>query len=105
MPALLDANEDPDKWVTLWPASDQPFDGQEETDKNEEGLYPRWSGRKYYVKIKVEIDNAPSSISRAKYSASRERSIGIGAPGFHAYLQKNQLHYLQRQNCQLEEKL
>ena len=37
------------------------------------------------------IDNAPSSIKRAKYSAMRERSIGIGALGFHAYLQKNKL--------------
>jgi ribonucleoside-diphosphate reductase alpha chain len=35
------------------------------------------------------IDNAPDTISRAKYSASRERSIGIGALGFHAYLQRN----------------
>lgn len=35
------------------------------------------------------IDNAPESIVRARYSASRERSIGIGALGFHAYLQKN----------------
>ncbi len=35
------------------------------------------------------IDNAPSEIKRAKYSAMRERSIGIGALGFHAYLQKN----------------
>jgi ribonucleoside-diphosphate reductase alpha chain len=34
------------------------------------------------------IDNAPSSIKRAKYSAMRERSIGIGALGWHAYLQK-----------------
>ena len=34
------------------------------------------------------IDNAPSTIQRAKYSASRERSIGIGALGFHAYLQR-----------------
>lgn len=34
------------------------------------------------------IDNAPDSIARARYSASRERSIGIGALGFHAYLQK-----------------
>ncbi len=33
------------------------------------------------------IDNAPDSIARAKYSASRERSIGVGALGFHAYLQ------------------
>jgi ribonucleoside-diphosphate reductase alpha chain len=35
------------------------------------------------------IDNAPDSIQRARYSASRERSIGVGALGFHAYLQKN----------------
>ena len=34
------------------------------------------------------IDNAPDSIARAKFSASRERSIGVGALGFHAYLQK-----------------
>ena len=34
------------------------------------------------------IDNAPSNIQRAKYSASRERSIGVGALGFHAYLQR-----------------
>jgi ribonucleoside-diphosphate reductase alpha chain len=37
------------------------------------------------------IDNAPKTVSRAKYSAMRERSIGIGALGFHAYLQKNNL--------------
>jgi hypothetical protein len=48
MPALLAADEDPDKWETLWPASDQPFDGQAETDKNEDGLYPRWNGRNLY---------------------------------------------------------
>ena len=48
MPALLKADEDPDKWETLWPASDAPFDGQMESDKNEEGLYPRWNGRNLY---------------------------------------------------------
>lgn len=37
------------------------------------------------------IDNAPSAIERAKYSAVRERSIGIGALGWHAYLQQNNL--------------
>jgi ribonucleoside-diphosphate reductase alpha chain len=37
------------------------------------------------------IDNAPEQISRAKFSAMRERSIGIGALGFHAYLQKKGL--------------
>ena len=39
------------------------------------------------------IENAPSSLERAKYSASRERSIGLGAMGFHAYLQKNNLPF------------
>lgn len=37
------------------------------------------------------IDNAPDTISRAKYSALRERSIGVGALGWHAFLQKNNL--------------
>jgi ribonucleoside-diphosphate reductase alpha chain len=39
------------------------------------------------------IDNAPSHVNRAKYSASRERSIGIGALGFHAYLQRNNIAF------------
>jgi ribonucleoside-diphosphate reductase alpha chain len=34
------------------------------------------------------IDNAPDVIQRAKFSAARERSIGIGALGWHALLQK-----------------
>jgi ribonucleoside-diphosphate reductase alpha chain len=37
------------------------------------------------------IDNAPDSIPRARYSASRERSIGVGALGFHALLQKKNI--------------
>ena len=37
------------------------------------------------------IDNAPDTVARAKYSAMRERSVGVGALGFHAYLQKNNM--------------
>jgi hypothetical protein len=48
MPALLEPDEDPDKWVTLWPKSDMPFDGQGEADQDEDGLYPRWSGRNLF---------------------------------------------------------
>jgi len=33
------------------------------------------------------IDNAPAELGKAKYSAERERSIGLGAMGFHGYLQ------------------
>ena len=39
------------------------------------------------------IDNAPSSIQRARYSAQLERSIGVGALGFHAFLQKNSVAF------------
>jgi ribonucleoside-diphosphate reductase alpha chain len=35
------------------------------------------------------IDHAGDEIRRARYSAERERSLGLGAMGFHAYLQKN----------------
>jgi ribonucleoside-diphosphate reductase alpha chain len=37
------------------------------------------------------IDNAPSAIERARYSAVRERSIGIGALGWHALLQRKNI--------------
>ena len=37
------------------------------------------------------LDNAPDHIRRAVYSASRERSVGLGTLGFHAYLQKNNM--------------
>ena len=35
------------------------------------------------------IENAPDTITRAKYSAERERSLGLGAMGFHSLLQKH----------------
>ena len=35
------------------------------------------------------IQNAPPQLDRAQFSALRERSLGLGAMGFHAYLQKN----------------
>jgi ribonucleoside-diphosphate reductase alpha chain len=35
------------------------------------------------------IDEAPDTIQRAKYSAECERSIGLGAMGFHSLLQKH----------------
>jgi ribonucleoside-diphosphate reductase alpha chain len=33
------------------------------------------------------IDNAPDSMVKAKYSAMRERSVGLGVMGFHSFLQ------------------
>ena len=60
--------------------------------------YDEWKDNELFLKDVAEmldnvlqyfIDNAPDSIARAKYSAQRERSIGVGALGFHAYLQRN----------------
>jgi ribonucleoside-diphosphate reductase alpha chain len=60
--------------------------------------YDEWKNDKLFLRDVAEmldnvlsyfIKHAPSAISRAKYSATRERSIGVGALGFHAYLQRN----------------
>ena len=35
------------------------------------------------------IDNAPDTLEKAKFSAVNERSLGLGAMGFHSYLQSH----------------
>jgi len=43
MPAVLEYREKQEDWVTLWPKSDHPWDGDaDEPDEN--GLYPKWDG-------------------------------------------------------------
>ena len=37
------------------------------------------------------IDRAPASFKDAKYSAMKERSVGLGVMGFHSFLQKNSI--------------
>ena len=39
------------------------------------------------------INYAPEQLSRAKFSASQERSLGLGAMGFHAYLQRHNVPF------------
>ena len=39
------------------------------------------------------IKNAPPQLKKAIYSAARERSLGLGAMGFHSYLQKNNIPF------------
>ena len=39
------------------------------------------------------IDRAPDEMARAKYSAMRERSVGLGVMGFHSFLQARQLPF------------
>jgi ribonucleoside-diphosphate reductase alpha chain len=64
--------------------------------------YDAWSKDKQFIGDVAEmldnvltyfIENAPDAISRAKYSAERERSIGCGALGFHAYLQRKNIPF------------
>jgi len=64
--------------------------------------YDEWKSDPLFLKDIAEmldnvlsyfIANAPSAVGRAKYSAERERSIGVGALGFHAYLQRNGIFF------------
>ena len=59
--------------------------------------FDAWSKDKRFLRDVLEmldnvldsfINDAPDAIARAKFSASRERSVGVGALGFHAYLQR-----------------
>ena len=62
--------------------------------------YDEWKSNKKFLSDVAEmldnvlqyfIDNAPTTIKRATFSAKRERSIGVGALGWHAYLQKHNI--------------
>ena len=43
--------------------------------------------------ISYFVENAPPELTRAVYSARNERSLGLGAMGFHAYLQRNNIPF------------
>lgn len=67
---------------------------------NEE--YDSWKNDPMFIPDIVEmldnvlqffIDNAPVGLEKAVYSASQERAIGLGAMGFHAYLQRHNIAY------------
>ena len=62
-------------------------------DWKNDGLFLRDVAEMLDNVLQYFIDNAPDSISRAKYSASMERSIGVGALGFHALLQKKNVAF------------
>jgi ribonucleoside-diphosphate reductase alpha chain len=64
--------------------------------------YDEWKNNELFLRDVAEmldnvlqyfIDNAPDYISRARFSAQQERSIGVGALGFHAYLQRNNIAF------------
>lgn len=64
--------------------------------------WEEWKGDKQLIEdvmrfldnvLQDYIDRAPDEMARAKYSASRERSVGLGVMGFHSYLQKKSIAF------------
>ena len=64
--------------------------------------YDEWKNDPLFLKDIAEmldnvlqyfIDNSHDGIARARFSAMRERSIGVGALGFHAYLQSKNIPF------------
>ncbi len=58
--------------------------------------WEEWNGDKTFIEdvmrfldnvLQDYIDRAPEEMARAKYSAMRERSVGMGVMGFHSFLQ------------------
>ena len=58
--------------------------------------WDEWNGDKQFIEdvmrfldnvLQDYIDRAPDEMARAKYSAMRERSVGMGVMGFHSFLQ------------------
>lgn len=64
--------------------------------------FPEWSQEPQFLEDIMRfldnvlddfIERAPDSMSRAKYAAMRERSVGLGTMGFHSFLQSMQIPF------------
>lgn len=64
--------------------------------------YEQWKDHPLFIRDVAEmldnvlqyfIEHAPDTIARAKLSAMRERSIGVGVLGFHSYLQSQMIPF------------
>lgn len=64
--------------------------------------WDEWNGDKQFVEdimrfldnvLSDYIERAPEEMARAKYSAMRERSVGLGVMGFHSFLQARGLGF------------
>jgi ribonucleoside-diphosphate reductase alpha chain len=51
------------------------------------------------------IDNAGDEISKARYSAQQERSLGLGAMGLHSYFQKNSIAFDSQEAIDVNEEI
>ncbi len=64
--------------------------------------WDQWNGDKQFIEdimrfldnvLTDYIDRAPEEMARAKYSAMRERSVGLGVMGFHSFLQARNIPF------------
>lgn len=64
--------------------------------------WDEWNGDKRFIEdvmrfldnvLQDYIDRAPDEMARAKYSAGRERSVGMGVMGFHSFLQARNIPF------------
>jgi ribonucleoside-diphosphate reductase alpha chain len=64
--------------------------------------WDQWSSDKVFIEDVMRmldnvlsdfIERAPDEMARAKYSAGRERSVGLGVMGFHSFLQARKLGF------------
>ena len=64
--------------------------------------YDEWKDSKLFIEdimrfldnvLQDFIDRAPDDMAKAKYAAMRERSIGLGAMGFHSFLQNRMIPF------------
>jgi hypothetical protein len=73
-PAVLRFDEDPKKWVTLWPYTTQPLDTGQKPDEN--GMYEAWPG----PRMKRERDKKPPRIWSLVYQQENVAEDAIFHP-------------------------
>lgn len=99
MPAVLEFSQKPADWVTLWPVSDRPWEGEEDdVEPDENGHYGKWDGptlftrrsevspstwAMVYQQQDIEDDAVfnPLSVSACTNRARKPGPIKFGAPG------------------------
>lgn len=99
MPAVLEFTDKPKDWVTLWPESDRPWEGEEDDAiPNEKGYYDKWDGPNLfsrrsevspstwamvYQQQDIEDDSTfnPLLVSSCTNRARKPGPIRFGAPG------------------------
>ena len=76
-PAILEAADDPEDWVTLWPYSDRPH-AQRPGEQREDGLCEKWNGPRL-AKLRRKIKPATWALVYMQQSVSEDATFPIEA--------------------------